>query len=148
MRKAISATWAADLAPEVWAKLLDNIGGDGHAIWNEKPFIDAGVPEDVIDYFSQVEESDTRDPKTTIFNKSGEALAYTKGVYGLSFLEGACANLELESGSGMYHGRGRQARACTDTLRKWNAERCQNGDDCGHNNFSKATGECLTCGEG
>lgn len=74
-----------DLSKEQVIAALDLIGGDGHTVWKASAF-EKIWPEWAVNEVSKEIESDTSDPRSTIFGHSGEVIAKLIGVYGLDVL--------------------------------------------------------------
>lgn len=87
--------------------LLESISDlDGHSLYKPQKF--SKLPPEVVEAFTETIESDTSDPKTTIFNDRGEALAYVHGIYGLRLVEFIAQTFGITSwklgrGSRYYH---------------------------------------------
>ncbi len=91
---------------------------DGHTIYSVEAYVKAGWPESFVKGLEHTHESDTSDPKTTIFTKSGVAKSLT-GVYNLDFLWALAAivGADTNKASSMM-GRGFQAQCLCEALEK------------------------------
>jgi len=88
---------------------------DGHTIFNQKCFLDAGLPPAVVSFYTERQESDpSGHPKGQIFSNEGYHLASLRGIYGLRLIQGLCRALGVEYESKL--GRGFQAQACMYAL--------------------------------
>ena len=110
------------------AKAIDNItpkgiewlkefGNEGHSIWkaDSVPFDDLGLDEKQQEALIQTFESDTSDPKSTIF-KDGQIVKKVEGVHSLTILSVIARNLGVGNADGMLMGRGNRARALTAAI--------------------------------
>lgn len=86
---------------------------DGHGIIDPRKLIEAGLPEQAVNYFTETLRSDGTH-KGTIF-VDGQPVDSLTGVYGLRLLEAIAAALDVTYPSFM--GRGYQARAIQSALR-------------------------------
>lgn len=82
---------------------------DGHSILKPEALVEAGVPQKLVDKYTETLESDFSDPKSTIFGENGEPIAELRGVYGYRVLQRIVGELNLQAGN--YLGRGFQANA-------------------------------------
>lgn len=107
----------SDIPFAALAKLLPDM--DGHTIFDPVMFTDAGISQRFVDSVTFEHESDTSDPKGTIF-KDGEILSSVKGVYALTFLWRVASLLGVDQSSGAhgFYGRGSQARALVGAIEK------------------------------
>lgn len=96
--------------------ICDIIDGDGHTIFKPAAFLNEGIPLSVVEEMSEVFESDTSDPRSTIFDNNNNVMEKLQGVYGLRFLSRIARDFELESPGCL--GRGFQARALTKVIRE------------------------------
>lgn len=61
---------------------------DGHSIFTQETFLNAGLHPDIVDEFADCHLSDFRNPKETIFStRTGEAVEKMAGIYGLEIIE-------------------------------------------------------------
>ena len=95
-------------------KVIKEIGGDGHTIFDPQSFIDMGVPKEVVDTWTQEYESEKGSPKGTIFGHDGSPIKKLKGVYGLNVLRRLARELNVEYEGKI--GRGFEAREITEKL--------------------------------
>lgn len=102
-----------DVALEHIKAAIDIIDGDGHTIFKPEAFIEAGVPQEIVDRCTDVHESDLSSHKATIF-VDGKPTNAVKGVYGLAMLSTMIRDLGLTAPD--YLGRGFQARAWTEAI--------------------------------
>ena len=86
---------------------------DGHSIFGPQAFVDAGLPEPVVRYFTSNHRSDPASHKGTIF-VGGRAVDHVTGVYGLSLLEFVAEALGVDYRR--CHGRGSQSSAIHQAL--------------------------------
>jgi hypothetical protein len=89
---------------------------DGHTILDPKAFVDAGVPQELIDRCTNVYESNFSDPKYTISGPDGKPVNQMRGIYGLDALESMVRDFELPHD--VKFGRGFQARVYQEALHK------------------------------
>jgi len=92
---------------------------DGHTIFKPSAFTDVGIPVDYVSSYVQEIESDTRDPKSTVFRHDGTVINKVEGVYGLRFLTGLCIELEIDTEDSGFNGRGFRAQAMQGAIKKW-----------------------------
>ena len=105
------------LSDEQILKALDLINGDGHSIKYTRALIEVcGWPEELANAVSKEIESDTSDPKSTIFDKDGNIVEKCYGWYTLSVLMAIASALDVEYRGTI--GRGFQARAIDEALRE------------------------------
>jgi hypothetical protein len=95
-------------------KLLEEIGSDGHTIWN--PSVLNGFPEAVRGRFIRSFKSSKKDPKGMIF-VDGQRVEELSGVYGLTLLRSICSDLGLTYED--CFGRGTEARRATSAIEEW-----------------------------
>lgn len=95
-------------------KLVEEIGGDGHTIWN--PSVLDGFSDDVRGRFVRSFKSSKSDPKGMIF-VDGARVDELAGVYGLSILRAICSDLGLTYED--CNGRGTEARRATTAIEGW-----------------------------
>ncbi len=86
---------------------------DGHGILDPQALIDAGLPPEVVEHYTETLRSDGT-LKGSIF-VDGRVVETLDGVYGLRLLEGIAAALNVEYRSCL--GRGFQAQAIQSALR-------------------------------
>ena len=98
-------------------KLVEEIGGDGHTIWN--PSVLDGFPAEVRGRFVRSFKSSKKDPKGMIF-VDGQRVEELSGVYGLTLLRSICSDLGLKYED--CFGRGTEARRATTAIGEWLAE--------------------------
>lgn len=89
---------------------------DGHTIFKPEAFTKAGAPPALVAQHTSRYESDTSNPKSTIFGSDGGVIEETIGVYGLPVLERICDDLGIDYEMRM--GRGFQAAVCREAIRK------------------------------
>jgi len=87
---------------------------DGHSILDPKGFIDAGVPQPVVEYLTHTHQSDGS-PKGTIFT-DGQPVEELRGIYGLDALRFFASALGVEYRRAM--GRGFEAANIQIALRQ------------------------------
>jgi hypothetical protein len=87
---------------------------DGHTIFKPQAFIDAGLPQAVVDHCTTTHSSDGS-PKGTIF-VDGQPVKELSGVYGLDLLRFLANALDLEYAAAL--GRGFEARNIHAALRR------------------------------
>jgi hypothetical protein len=107
-----------EFTPEALKKTVEIINGDGHTIFKPEAFLEAGLPREFVDKFTQTHESDRHNPKEMIFNKAGEVLMFSTGVYGLDLILGICRTLDLPLNQALM-GRGFRARNACEALTKY-----------------------------
>lgn len=95
---------------------IDIIDGDGHTIFKPEAFIEAGVPQDIVERCTEIHESDLNSHKATIFI-DGKPTNALRGVYGLAMLSTMIRDLNIAAE--VYLGRGFQARAWTEAINKY-----------------------------
>ncbi len=104
-----------DLPPTVVLAAADIC--DGHSIFAPKALLDVGVPQELVERYTQIFESNFNDPKQTIFdNKTGEPVKAMEGVYGLPVLLDMVTDFKLQCEHKF--GRGFQARVYQEALHK------------------------------
>jgi hypothetical protein len=96
-------------------RCLELIGNDGHTVYDPIRLVDKGFPPAVVAHFSRRIDSNIEDPKETIFDTQGQALAYVYGVYGLEILYDLARHYGITSSA---LGRGFAARELTEQLRE------------------------------
>lgn len=89
---------------------------DGHTIFKPEAFLDAGVPQELVDRCTSVHESDFSEPKYTISGPDGQPVAQMSGVYGLDVLDSMIRDFDLDAPQTF--GRGFQARVWQEALHK------------------------------
>lgn len=88
---------------------------DGHGIFDPKALIDAGVPQELADKFTNTYTSDFSSPKYVIYdNQTGAPVEAMQGVYGLEVLEGMIRDFGLTAPEKF--GRGFQAQVWKEAL--------------------------------
>ena len=87
---------------------------DGHTIFS--PDILKDFPVDLQTRFTREHVSDRSNPKGTLFRSDGVVLPKLMGVYGLQVLQCICDDLGLVYQRSF--GRGSQARACQEAIRR------------------------------
>jgi hypothetical protein len=107
-------TWA-DISTVQQRLVLGIIDGDGHTIWPATRLRDMGLDERIVVRFQRTYESDTSDPKTTIYDSSGAPIGGMHGVWGLSLLESLALYHHITSDK---FGRGFRARDLTTQLKE------------------------------
>jgi hypothetical protein len=93
---------------------------DGHTIFKLDAFTKLGVPQELVDRYSDEFESDTSDYKSTIFDDHGKVIPKMKGVYGLEVIESI--NREFGLPAPDKFGRGSRAVVCRDQIKKYLGE--------------------------
>ena len=97
--------------------LLEEIGGDGHTLWDADAGFFKEMPKDFMESVTQVHKSDGT-PKGSIWS-DGQLVEDMHAVYGLYLLwklaKEVGANLDRPHG---LMGRGFQARALTEAIRE------------------------------
>lgn len=96
--------------------IMSTLNGSGHDIVSPEELIKEGVPTHIVKSLTQTFRSDMSDPKSAIF-VDGKLVKSLRGVHSLRLYEEACSILNLEYKS--YYGRGSQAQACHEALKKW-----------------------------
>jgi hypothetical protein len=91
---------------------LKEDGDDGWTIWDPSKFTEMGF--ELADLPVQAHESDTSDPKSTIF-KDGKIVKKLVGVYNLTFLHRLAIAVGADTSTGKF-GRGSQARELTGRI--------------------------------
>lgn len=92
---------------------------DPWTIYEPSRFINAGLPESFVNKFVRVFKSDTRDPKSTIFNDDGEVIKQLKGVYALDILWGIAREMGADTSEAeTKSGRGFIARCLKDAIKE------------------------------
>lgn len=102
-----------DVDPAVVMRVADIC--DGHTIFKPEAFTNVGAPPALVAQYVECYESNPGDPKETIF-VDGAPVSQCLGVYGLRLIRAICHDLGIEYESKM--GRGFQASACRDAIRK------------------------------
>ena len=87
---------------------------DGHTIFKPQEFLDAGLPQAVVDHVTHTYKSDGS-PKGTIFI-DGQPVKQLAGVYGLDLLRFLAAALGVEYADAI--GRGSQAQHIQAPLKR------------------------------
>jgi hypothetical protein len=106
----------ADLPADVLKEVAELC--DGHTIFNPAAFTEAGVPQELVDRYTDTFESNLADYKQTIFdNKTGAAVTQMRGVYGYDVLSGIVRELSLPYEPKL--GRGFQARVWQEAINKY-----------------------------
>jgi len=104
--KTVAETWRA--LPKATVQAIAEVSGsDGHTIFKPEAYTAAGMPPELLAYFTQTFTSDTSDPKSTLFNAGGGMIPELKGVYGLRVVESIMSAFDLPESSAM--GRGFRA---------------------------------------
>jgi len=130
MRKPTTRTetnnnaWIDELTPAVVEKIVKFVDCDGHAIFDPKGFLKAGVPEEIVNHFTSTHESGDV-PKYTIYGEHG-VYRSLEGIYGLDVLTGVAQQLGVK-GWGDFTGRGFKARAVSSALLEWVEQQSVNG---------------------
>jgi hypothetical protein len=99
--------------------LLENIGGDGHSVYDPK--ILAEFPKAIQDRFTHEIESDESDWKSTLRDHDGNVIKSIVAVYSLSVHEGIASDLGL-TGYRQFNGRGFRAQAACKMIRDFFGE--------------------------
>lgn len=111
-RKAERLSWA-NVDRDIVLRVADLC--DGHTIFSPEAFTRVGAPPAIVAQHTECYESNLSDPKSTIF-VDGKPVNQCLGVYGLPLIETICEDLGVEYAMKM--GRGFQASACRDAIRK------------------------------
>lgn len=95
------------------------IVADGHTLFRPA-FYSSLIDEETLRKARLIEthKSDTRNPKSTIFDGRGNVLESLTAVYNLSFLYWLASKCEVTFRDD-YFGRGSQAQEIVDRLREW-----------------------------
>jgi hypothetical protein len=116
------------LDPKVVLAVARFIAGDGWTIFKPAAFTELGVPAETLAHFIKEYQSDTSDPKQTIFGSESEVLDEVRGVYGLDFVMSLVREL-VPGFRGTKMGRGFSAREATEALTKhFTDKESANGD--------------------
>ena len=95
---------------------------DGHSIRNPEDFLEVGVPQEVVEHYTEALESNFSDHKQTIHSaETGQPISAVVGVYGLHVLEGMVNDFRLKCER--KYGRGFQARVYQDAIYKYLAKK-------------------------
>lgn len=89
---------------------------DGHTIFKPEAFLDAGVPQELVDRCTNVHESDFSNPKYTISGPDGKPVNQMAGIYGLDALATMIRDFDLDAPQ--RSGRGFQAQVWKEALHK------------------------------
>lgn len=89
---------------------------DGHTIFDPQAFLDAGVPQELVDRCTSIYESDFSNPKYTISGPDGKPVNQMRGVYGLDALASMVRDFNLQCAAKL--GRGFQAQVWKEALHK------------------------------
>jgi len=102
------------------ADALSMVDGDGHTLYNPEYLIKNGYPVDFVRNITERHESDYSSGKSTIFDKDGKPVDTLLAVAALTFHYAVASQLNLESGKDyeLYNGRGFQAQAIAEAIRK------------------------------
>ena len=102
------------------ADALSMVDGDGHTLYNPEYLIKKGYPVDFVRNITERHESDYSSGKSTIFDKDGKPIDTLLAVAALTFHYAVASQLNLEGGKDyeLYNGRGWQARAIAEAIRK------------------------------
>jgi hypothetical protein len=102
------------------ADALSIVDGDGHTLYNPEYLIKKGYPVDFVRNITERHESDYSSGKSTIFDKDGKPVDTLLAVAALTFHYAVASQLNLEGGKDyeLYNGRGFQARAIAEAIRK------------------------------
>ena len=87
---------------------------DGHTIFKPQAFLNAGLPDEIVDHFTRRHNSGSL-PKTTIY-VAGRPVEELTGVYGLDLLRFLAYSLDVEYASAL--GRGTEARHIKAALQR------------------------------
>lgn len=88
---------------------------DGHTIFKVSAFTKMGVPEELVERYTEDFESNTDNYKETIFDDHGKIVPKLKGVYGLDVIESINREFGLPAPNKM--GRGFRADVCRNQIR-------------------------------
>jgi hypothetical protein len=99
--------------------LLNIIGGDGHGFYDAS--ILEGFPKPLQKRFVRKLKSDRSSHKSTLFDNTGRIIDEVVAVYSLDIHQAICSDLNIDAGC--YGGRGFQAQACCDAIKKYFAGR-------------------------
>ncbi len=112
VRKGPRFSWAeVPLADQ--AKLIEEIGFDGHTIWDADKLKESGLNARAIDQFTTVEKSDGSWKGSIFSTTTGELQAELRGVYGLSLIRSLATYHDIHSHA---FGRGTEARQLSGDL--------------------------------
>lgn len=89
---------------------------DGHTIFTPQAFVEAGVPQALIDRCTSTHRSDFSNPKYTISGPDGNPVEAMAGIYGLDMLASMVHDFKLDYEPKL--GRGFQARVYQEALHK------------------------------
>lgn len=89
---------------------------DGHTIFKVEAFTKMGVPQELIDRYTEDFESNTDNYKETIFDDHGKIIPKLKGVYGLDVIESI--NREFGLLAPDKFGRGSRADVCRRQIKE------------------------------
>ena len=114
-KKGIDPGWAKKLDRRVIAAVNGAVGGDGHTIFDPKLFRKLGLPEEVIDHYTQEHVSGDH-PKEMIFVNHGVVPSLV-GIHGSRLIQGVALSLGIEWRSAL--GRGAEARNVSAAISQW-----------------------------
>ena len=99
---------------------LELIDGDGHTLYSPQYLIEKGYPVAFVRNITERHESDYSSGKSTIFDKDGKPVDTLLAVAALTFHYAVASQLNLEGGKDyeLYNGRGFQAQAIAEAIRK------------------------------
>lgn len=102
------------------ADALSMVDGDGHTLYSPEYLIKKGYPIDFIKRITDRHESDYSSGKSTIFDPQGNPIDSLLAVAALTFHYAIARELDLREGEDYegYNGRGTQARAIAEAVRK------------------------------
>ena len=102
------------------ADALSMVDGDGHTLYNPEYLIKNGYPVEFVKRITDRHESDYSNGKSTIFGPNGNPIDSLLAVAALTFHYAVARELELREGEHYegYNGRGFQARAIAEAIRK------------------------------
>jgi hypothetical protein len=115
------------LDPKVVLAVARFVAGDGWTIFSPLAFTDLGMPESVASLFIATYESNTDDPKRTIFGEGGKVINELDGVYGLDLVLDLAHEL-VPGFRRTKNGRGFAAREATEALINHFTKESSDGD--------------------
>ncbi len=102
------------------AEALSMVDGDGHTLYSPEYLIKKGYPIEFIKSITYRHESDYSNGKSTIFDPQGNPIDSLLAVAALTFHYAVANELKLIETEDYeaYNGRGTQARAIAEAIRK------------------------------
>ena len=108
--------WATRIDKAVILKVLERIHGDGHTLFKPEGFIEDGLPESTVKFFTRVHATDLSSPQGFLMGNDGGMISHLEGIYGLELLRGIARSLGAKSSTAI--GRGFAARELTDNIKE------------------------------